>query len=137
MSATWNQSPDSLDPSLPILVPPTPERQRELDAMSWIGYLNSLEWKQIRRFMLAAYPASQVSGETANLECHHVRWVERGHERPRDLCILTADEHRRVHGSIPRDELVSLLLIEEADPEWVPLLQSYRRAVAASIPMRS
>jgi len=132
---TWNQSPDAIDPGETILAPLSPERRAALRSMSWIGYLQSPEWKSIRSFMLAAYPASQLSGERGHLEVHHVNWRPRGKERPRDLVVMTADEHRRAHGSLPPDELISLLLIAEEDPTWVHTLQQYRHAVTQRQPI--
>jgi len=127
----YAQQPDAIDPAKPILQPLTPERQAEIDALPWIGYLNSPEWKSIRAFMVSAYPASQISGTTEGLEVHHNCWIERGRERPRDLCVLTSMEHRILHNTTESSELIEWLIDHEEDPWWIARLQDYGRFVTA------
>jgi hypothetical protein len=98
---------------------------------TWIGYLNSPEWKAIRSFMLAAYPASQLSGTTEGLEVHHSKWCKRGHERPRDLAVATADEHRAIHNTLEPLTMLERLIEAEEDSRWFSLLCEYRKHLAA------
>lgn len=125
MQIEWQQDPNAIDPSKPILKPLTRERQAEIDSMSWLTYLNSEEWRSIRQFMLAAYPHSQLSGSIEGLEVHHVNWRPRGAERPRDLCVLTGPEHRREHDSSTQLSVTEWLISKEKDPAWVATLRSY------------
>lgn len=119
------QHPDAFNPAVPILVPLGTRRQQEIDALSWIDYLNTPEWKAIRQFMLAAYPHSQLSGSIEGLEVHHVNWRPRGAERPRDLCVLTAPEHRREHDTTTPLSATEWLIDHEDDACWIAALKEY------------
>lgn len=128
----YAQQPDAIDTSRPILQPLSPERQAEIDALSWIGYLtNTPEWKAIRSFMLTIFPASMVSGASEGLEVHHSKWCKRGYERPRDLAVTTADEHRAIHNTLEPLTMLERLIEAEQDSRWFSLLTEYRKHLAA------
>ena len=128
----YAHTPDLFDPAQPILERLTDRRARALAEMSWVDYLRSPEWRDIRSWMLRAYPASQISGTTENLEVHHCRPCSRARERPRDLVVATALEHRTTHSSTDPIQVIEWLIDHENDPRWCARLTDYARHISST-----
>ena len=125
------QDPSSFNPALPILSRVSDRRMRELNAGTWIAYLRSPEWAAIQGFMHRAYPSSQLSGSTDDLEIHHVRPCHRTMEKPRDLVVVAASEHRFISGTDKLDK-IEWLVEREDDPGWKSVLQDYQAYSASN-----
>ena len=71
----------------------------ELQNMGYGEYLETPEWRQKRETALRkACDACRLCGdEDVPLNVHHVRYVNRGRERPEDLIVLCRPCHARHH----------------------------------------
>jgi hypothetical protein len=121
----WQQEPHSMNPTERILAPLDDKTQRQIDTCSWGDYLYSPVWAAIKTWMFEAYgAASQLSGRNGLLEVHHNRPVHRGHERPKDLLILTNDEHADYSGNVLGK--LEYIVEREESPEWKGVLEDYQ-----------
>ena len=76
-----------------------PMTVKELQALPYQEYLKSAHWKQVRNSALqGADFACRDCGAGGALQVHHKTYARLGCEKPRDLRVLCAGCHRKVHG---------------------------------------
>lgn len=73
-------------------------RMGALEQMPYHEYLQSPEWKDVRRFALqSAGHRCQVCNREWRLQVHHREYTRRGHERLADVTVLCGPCHETFH----------------------------------------
>lgn len=78
------------------------DRQAQLDRMDYEDYLLSPEWDAIRSRKLekAGYTCERCKKPAAWLDCHHLRYPQRGTETNKDLQAVCRACHKKIHGIV-------------------------------------
>lgn len=78
---------------------PGPERRAELTAMGYHAYLQTAEWRELRRLhiSIAEHRCDRCRRRGVPLELHHRSYERLGHEWPEDLEVLCRDCHAAHH----------------------------------------
>ena len=61
------------------------------------AYLNSPQWKALRKLVIARDKCCQLTGDVTNLEVHHTTYDNLGNEYLDDLVLLSRRAHQFVH----------------------------------------
>ena len=77
-----------------------PEKPKKVD---YYTYIDSKEWAAKSRKFRKETGKCETCGETRNLQCHHLHYRTLGREKRKDIQVLCANCHMKVHGIIPPD----------------------------------
>ena len=61
------------------------------------AYLLSPQWKALRKLVIERDVVCQLTGDTTNLEVHHITYDNLGNEYLEDLVLLSRRAHQFVH----------------------------------------
>lgn len=115
---------------------PGPERQAELDRMSYREYLLTPEWAAMRAeaMEVAGYRCQWSIGNVRctetwqqQLQVHHVNYPPRGTERSIDVRILCGRHHAGVHG-LDDEAYRTAVLVREKPADADERVAGYVRA---------
>jgi hypothetical protein len=74
------------------------KRLRDLGGMPYADYLQTPEWKDVRRFALVrANGRCQACNASVRLQVHHRTYARRGHELLDDVTVLCGGCHKAFH----------------------------------------
>lgn len=78
--------------------PVTTERRAELAAMPYREYLQTDEWKRLRRLVRELHERCQMCGSAGPFNTHHQTYENRGEEAVYELTLACDRCHARHHG---------------------------------------